>query len=63
MCQARRLEYVRLIVEEGLNYTQPHDEWESPNAPARFGGTGEHEQQDVTSMHQSTYLLIGSVNI
>ena len=22
MCQARRLEYVRLIVEEGLNYTQ-----------------------------------------
>ncbi len=48
MCEARRAEYVRLLDEEGMNFTQPRTRSASRNAPARRGATAGRAPREGT---------------
>lgn len=72
MCQARRLEYVRLIVEEGLNYTQAARQvgvskrigkvWR--NGRTRATGRNEHASVHVSAHWYRQHMLpIEQINV
>ena len=48
MCEARRAEYVRLLDEEGMNFTQAAHAVASRNAPARRGATAGRAPREGT---------------